>query len=484
MIARQLGYDVVVLERRQHPRFTIGESLTPLANQTLRRIAKRYDLPCLIPISRFGTWREAYPHVTGGIKRGFSYFHHGPGTPFQTDARHASELLVAASRNDDVADTQWLRADVDAWFAEQTRQLGVPVAEQHEIRDATRENGTWSVSGYDGVRGGDWRLEADLIVQATGQEDTVFDDLTRNLSTSHGFLTRSGAVWTHFDGLPRFEAFLRESGIGTDDHPFHCDDAALHHVIEEGWIWQIRFWDGRTSVGLVARDLDALPGDGPAGRFREAVARYPSLDAFYAPGRLSAIPGRWFEKRCLQRRRMFAAAQGVVWLPHAFGFVDPLHSTGIAFSLVGIERLGVGLETACSTHGCLDEKWLGAYDDEVKRDIEHVDRLIAAAYRGMHNPDLFHAATMLYFAAATLAERRRPGEAGAGFLGSADRRFADVVDRALSTLERVPRGVGAGEVRSVVRAIEDDLRPFNHVGLFHPAVERMYIETAAPEADV
>ena len=40
-----LGYDVVLLERGTHPRFAIGESSTPLANLSLERLARRYDLP-------------------------------------------------------------------------------------------------------------------------------------------------------------------------------------------------------------------------------------------------------------------------------------------------------------------------------------------------------------------------------------------------------------------------------------------------------
>jgi len=98
LLARQ-GTDVVVLERQQHPRFTIGESSTPLANQTLRDLASTYDLRELEAISRFGTWRETYPDVTCGLKRGFAYFRHEPDRPFHSPDRR-NELLVVGRAND------------------------------------------------------------------------------------------------------------------------------------------------------------------------------------------------------------------------------------------------------------------------------------------------------------------------------------------------------------------------------------------------
>jgi choline dehydrogenase-like flavoprotein len=40
MIARRLGRSVILIERGKHPRFTIGESSTPLANLLLEEIAR------------------------------------------------------------------------------------------------------------------------------------------------------------------------------------------------------------------------------------------------------------------------------------------------------------------------------------------------------------------------------------------------------------------------------------------------------------
>src|ERR1700761_1677454 len=79
MIARKLGRSVVLLERGKHPRFTIGESSTPLSNLLLEELVTKYDLPRLSPLTKWGSWRNAYPEVACGLKRGFTFFHHAQG---------------------------------------------------------------------------------------------------------------------------------------------------------------------------------------------------------------------------------------------------------------------------------------------------------------------------------------------------------------------------------------------------------------------
>ena len=61
MIARRLGYRVMLFERGRHPRFAIGESASPLAGVLIEQLADRYDLPRLRPLSAFGTWQRTGP---------------------------------------------------------------------------------------------------------------------------------------------------------------------------------------------------------------------------------------------------------------------------------------------------------------------------------------------------------------------------------------------------------------------------------------
>src|SRR5688500_16563087 len=124
MIARRLGYRVILLERGRHPRFAIGESASPLAGVLIEQLADRYDLPRLRPLSAYGSWRRAYPEVVCGLKRGFTYFKHEDGQPYTVAAGRSNQLLVAASPSDELSDTHWLRADVDHFLVREAIALG------------------------------------------------------------------------------------------------------------------------------------------------------------------------------------------------------------------------------------------------------------------------------------------------------------------------------------------------------------------------
>ena len=124
MIARRLNLSVVILEKSRHPRFAIGESSTPLANLLLEELALRYDLPRVLPLTKWGSWQREYPKIGCGLKRGFSFYHHQFGQLFQANAERENELLVAASPNDNIADTHWFRADFDDFLLREAQSFG------------------------------------------------------------------------------------------------------------------------------------------------------------------------------------------------------------------------------------------------------------------------------------------------------------------------------------------------------------------------
>lgn len=72
LVCELLGLRPIVVDEATHPRFAIGESSTPVPDLILRDLSDPYDLPCLRPLSRYGTWKHSYPHLGVGRKRGFS----------------------------------------------------------------------------------------------------------------------------------------------------------------------------------------------------------------------------------------------------------------------------------------------------------------------------------------------------------------------------------------------------------------------------
>jgi FADH2 O2-dependent halogenase len=62
---------VVLLERVRHPRFTLGESSTPLAAICLERLAGRYGLEDLDDLAAYGRWTRRFPNLRRGLDTWF-----------------------------------------------------------------------------------------------------------------------------------------------------------------------------------------------------------------------------------------------------------------------------------------------------------------------------------------------------------------------------------------------------------------------------
>src|SRR5881409_2284305 len=166
MIARRLGRSVILLERRRHPRFAIGESSTPLANLLLEELAWRYELPRLRPLAKWGSWQKTYPQIACGLKRGFTFYHHRFGEPFAHDLDRQDQLLVAASPRDEIADTHWYRADFDHFLVREAQSLGVEYLDQTNLEAVTLKGNSVQL---DGERGGETvSIVARFIVDASG----------------------------------------------------------------------------------------------------------------------------------------------------------------------------------------------------------------------------------------------------------------------------------------------------------------------------
>ena len=478
LIADRIGWDVFIVERESHPRFAVGESSTPVANMVLRDLSDRYELPWLRPLSTYGPWRDTYPDVGVGRKRGFSYFHHRSGRPYEPRDDHAGELLVTANESDYAADTHWLRADVDAFLAERVREAGIPLLEETEVLrvgEAVGGTGSWAV-GARGVEGA-LEIEADWIVEATGGRGPLQRSL--GISRSRDQLrTRSSALFAHFRGVRRWEEILREQGGSTDDHPFRCDEAALHHVCDEGWMWVLRFADERVSAGFVLPD--SLSPEEPID-WDTLLGRYPSIARQFEHATVVDPPGRIVRTGRLQHRARRIADAGWALLPSAAGFSGPVHSTGIGDALLGVERLGELFERLSSTRSraadAASETDRRAYEQTVSRELEFVDALVALAHRALPSFRLFRSACLYYFAAVTRYERRRLAGESSAFLCADEPRLREALDAAL---RRIPwKGRPDEEaVDSFEAFTERALEPFDQVGLFEPPVPNMYPHTA------
>jgi tetracycline 7-halogenase / FADH2 O2-dependent halogenase len=447
LLARLLatqGLAVTLIERARHPRFAIGESSTPLANLCLERLAAHYGQPDLRHLSAHGRWLEHLPGLRRGLKRGFSFYRHHAGKPYANGALNDARLLVAASPTDRVADTHWLRADVDHHFVREAEAAGVL------YRDRTRVTAI-SFSGR-GVRlrteseGEIREVRAEMVVDATGPGGLLRRALpirSRLARTA----TRSFLLFSHFTGARLFADVARDAGAALPAGPYPEDWAAVHHVLDEGWMYTLRFDHGVVSAGLLATPKGArrlsLANGGDASRSWGALlSRYPSLATQFQDAR-PVFPVRFAGR--VQHRLAQAAGDRWVLLPHTFAFVDPLFSTGIAWSLLAVERLAEAFGNARERRSTLPRRAaLRRYEALLAAEADQIDRLVAGSYLALPDFELFAAHAMLYFAVVSFAETRQrlvTGSGWEGFLGAGE----PEVERAYrESFRRVGRLTGGG----------------------------------------
>jgi tetracycline 7-halogenase / FADH2 O2-dependent halogenase len=482
LVARRLGYSVVLIERGTHPRIVIGESTTPLTNVFLEHLCDRYSLDEVRCFSKWGSWQREHPEIACGLKRGFTFCHHSLDEPGASPlADRERQLLVAASPHDGIADTHWYRADFDRFLMQAAVRAGAQYFDRVHLHEFGNEGAGATLRGVRFFPETERTSEpiafrARFVVDATGPRGFLHKALGLEELPLSG-MPPTQALYSHFSGVGRLE----EQIASNEATPYPIDDAAVHHVFAGGWIWVLQFNNGITSAGVACTDPMALrlgfspdPGvDGGeahlAAAWQRLVDRIPVLQRQFA----GAQAIRPFTRIA---RAGFRSAQiaGRNWalLPSAAGFVDPLLSTGFPLTLLGVERIAALLQDGLDAPERAQR--LADYAAHTNAELLAAARLVAALYANMDNFPVFVMLTMLYFAAVSYAEsahRLGKPEFAPGFLLHEHPTFAPEAQRLIAR---------AGSVRTPEEKTQfaEDVRrtiePVNVAGLADPQRRNWY----------
>ena len=262
LILARAGRSVAMVDRSRYPRFAIGESSTPLADRTLAQMADEYGIPELRPLCHWGSCKRERPQLLCGKKRGFTYFDQTTGEDLTPENFDARRLLVSASVDDEHSDTHWLRSHVDQFVYELAKAAGVSTFEQcHYVLG--QQDGQWTLEGS--AAGNvdpslrrraiasdqqSIKIHAQFLIDATGSSNGVLNFLNVPDQT-HLLKTNSRSIFAHFESAATCEQLLRSGFVDVETFPYHCDDAAVHQVLPDGWMWQLRFDDNTLSAGFM-----------------------------------------------------------------------------------------------------------------------------------------------------------------------------------------------------------------------------------------
>jgi flavin-dependent dehydrogenase len=358
----QHGCHVTLFERERFPRFHIGESLIPETFWVLKRLGMIEKLRR----SHF-TKKYSVQFITqrGKLSEPF-YFHdnkpHESSQTWQVRRSEFDQLMLENAREHGVDVQEGVRV-LEVLFEDEhhdDNHLAAELAPRSPRAVGVR------IQTADGESSQQREQRADVIVDASGQSSVIMSRLGLR---EWDPVLRKGALWTYWKGAQR--------QTGRDE------GATLVIQVEgkHGWFWYIPLHDDIVSVGVVAA-YDYLfknrPGKSHEEIYFEEVSRCPGV----AP--LIAGATRCDEFRAAKEysyRSRCAAGNGWVLCGDAFGFLDPLYSSGVLLALksasLAADAIADGL-----TKGDTSAAQLGRWEADFNRGMDRMRRLVCEFYEG------------------------------------------------------------------------------------------------------
>lgn len=330
LLARR-GLDVVIVEKDAHPRFHIGESLLP------------HSLPLLDELGALDQVREI------GIEK--------PGAEF-ISADGATEAIFEFRRallDGPSHAFQVRRSEFDKILFDRATASGAIALENTTATILTLDDDSALVrtQANDGEFV-DWR--ARFVVDASGRSTITAKMLGQKHRDPRN---TSAAIFGHFRGVPRAEG-ERGGNIRI-------------YLTNPGWMWQIPLRDDITSVGLVApADYLQQRSAGVEAFFSMHCARHPHIAHLLASGERD---GPLHSTGNFSYRATQAAGMCHVKVGDAFGFIDPVFSTGVHLALTSAREAATTISDILSKPRIRAAR-LASYHTKIERRLKYVSWLI------------------------------------------------------------------------------------------------------------
>jgi flavin-dependent dehydrogenase len=283
---------------------------------------------------------------------------------FLPDGRPSAPFYFSESESGPSAQTwQVDRARFDHMLLNNARDKGAEVHEETRVLDVLFEG-----HRARGIRarfpdGSERELGCSVVVDATGQSGL----LARRLKLREGDPNLMNCAF-----FTRYRGAARDAGI---------DEGAtliLHTPQEKTWFWYIPLPDDTVSVGVVGpidRLLRGRTKDPQAVFDEEAQHCQPLLDRTAAAEQLDDV--RVLKDFSYSSHQI--AGDGWVLVGDAFGFLDPIYSSGVFLALKGGEFAADAVLDGFN-EGDLSGKRLGRHGPEFIAGMEAMRKLVYAYY--------------------------------------------------------------------------------------------------------
>jgi len=334
------GRRVLVLERDKFPRYHIGESLIPYCWYPLERIGFIEKMKASEFTKKYSV---QFVGMNGKISQPFYFDQHYDHPSSQT--------------------WQVMRGDFDHRLLNHAREKGAEVREETRVVDFLREGDT-----VVGVRTEKEEFRAPMTIDCSGRDTLA---LNRNRWRVSDPSLNKISIWTYYRGSKRDPG--KDEGATT-----------IAFLPEKGWFWYLPLAGDTVSVGIVAeqdylfqetKDLQTI--------FEREIENNLWIKDHLSQGERFIPPGQkdgpFYVTREWSYRSGHFAANGLVLAGDAFGFLDPVFSSGVFLALTGGERAADAVHAALEA-GDVTKGRFADYATQMGRGIEAMRRLVHTFY--------------------------------------------------------------------------------------------------------
>jgi flavin-dependent dehydrogenase len=334
------GVPVQLFEREQFPRFHIGESLIPETYWVLEQL----DMLPKMQASHF-------------VKKYSVQF-------VNSEGRESAPFYFWDNKPHECSQTwQVVRSEFDKMMLDNAREHGADVHEGVRVHDVLFD-GDRAVGVKIRDRQGFREVRAKVVVDASGQNGLLMNRLGLRVWDP---ILNKGAIWTYWENAYR--------DTGRDEGA----TLVIQNGNKQGWFWYIPQHDNIVSIGVVAPFDYLFKGRGNYGQtYEEEVELCPGVKQRVAQAK--KVTG-YFATKDYSYRSTRVAGDGWVLAGDAFGFLDPLYSSGVLLALksgqLASEAIVEGLARN-DTSGAQLGKWGPVFNEGVDR----MRRLVCEYYSG------------------------------------------------------------------------------------------------------
>jgi flavin-dependent dehydrogenase len=258
---------------------------------------------------------------------------------------------------------QVVRSEFDQMMLANAREHGVDVNEGVRVRDVL----------FDGERAVGVRIQVDgtledvparVVVDASGQNGLLMNRLGLRVWDP---ILNKGAIWTYWQGAYR--------DTGRDEGA----TLVIQTPGRNGWFWYIPLHDDIVSMGVVAPYDYLFKGRGPyAETYDQEVERCPGAKERVAGARRAT---GYFATKDYSYRSTRVSGDGWVLVGDAFGFLDPLYSSGVLLALRSGEFAADAIVEGLA-RGDTSGAQLGKWGPRFNQGVDRMRRLVCEYYGG------------------------------------------------------------------------------------------------------